>query len=147
MSNRCRRPATSAAMGASAFCPSARNSNPTYLTEDYFKVYGVALKKAKELGMTMCLYDEYGFPSGSAGAIHGDGVRRFANKHPEHTIKRLDKHEQDVTGPAAWSQEIPQGRVMSIVAMDMDSKKRVDLTGMIKDGQVAWHVPEGNGRS
>jgi len=129
--------------GGFGILPFGKGFTPKYLSEDYFKVYGVALKKARELGMTMCIYDEYGFPSGSAGAIHGDGVRRFANKHPEHTIKRLDKLEQDVTGPADWSQEIPQGRVMSIVAMDMDSKRRVDLTGMIKDGQVAWRVPEG----
>ncbi len=55
---------------------------PKYLSEEYFEAYATALKKAEELGMTMCIYDEYGFPSGSAGAIHGDGIRRFADKHP-----------------------------------------------------------------
>jgi len=129
--------------GGFGILPFGNDFKPTYLTEDYFKVYGVALRKAKELGMTMCLYDEYGFPSGSAGAMHGDGVRRFAGKHPQHTIKRLDKHEQDIAGPAAWSQEIPEGRVMSIVAMNMDDKQRVDLTSRTKDGQVAWRVPAG----
>jgi len=129
--------------GGFGILPFGNAFKPTYLSDEYFQVYGVALKTAKELGMTMCLYDEYGFPSGSAGATHGDGVPRFANKHPEHTIKRLDKLEQDVTGPADWSREIPRGRVMSIVAMDMDSKERVDLTSTIKDGQVAWRVPEG----
>ncbi len=130
--------------GGFGILPFGKGFKPTYLTEEYFTMYGVALKKAKELGMTMCIYDEYGFPSGSAGAIHGDGVRRFATKHPEHTIKRLDKHEQDVTGPAAWSTELPPGRVMSMVAMETGNKKRVDLTGMIKGGRVAWRVPEGN---
>ena len=68
---------------------------------------------------------------------------RFANKHPEHTIKRLDKHEQDVTGPDKFSATIPAGRLMSIVAMELESKKRVELTGTVKDGKVAWSVPEG----
>lgn len=129
--------------GGLGILPFGKNFKPTYLTEDYFKVYGVALETAKELGMTMCLYDEYGFPSGSAGAIHGDGVRRFADRHPGHTIKRLDKFEQKVSGPADWSQEIPPGRLMSVVAMNMDSRERVDLSGRVKDGRVAWQVPEG----
>ena len=69
--------------GGFGILPFGKGFTPKYLSEDYFKVYGAALKKARELGMTMCIYDEYGFPSGSAGAIHGDGVGRFANKHPE----------------------------------------------------------------
>ena len=111
--------------GGFGILPFGANFKPKYLTEEYFKIYGAALKKAKELGMTLCIYDEYGFPSGSAGAIHGDGVRRFANKHPEHTIKRLDKHEQNVTGPGTYSAEIPKGRLMSIVAMETEQKKRI----------------------
>jgi hypothetical protein len=129
--------------GGFGILPFGEDFRPEYLTEDYFKVYGAALKKAKELGMTLCIYDEYGFPSGSAGAINGDGVRRFANKYPRHTIKRLDKHEQDATGPDTYSSEIPNGRLMSIVAMETGSKERVDLTGTAKDGKVTWPVPEG----
>jgi hypothetical protein len=30
--------------------------------------------------------------------------------------------------------------------MDMGCKKRVDLTDMVKDGKVSWHVPELNVR-
>jgi len=129
--------------GGFGILPFGKEFKPKYLTENYFKVYGAALKKAKELGMTMCIYDEYGYPSGSAGAIHGDGVPRFANKYPNHTIKRLDKHEQDMVGPGMYSAEIPEGRLMSIVAMEMESKKRVNLTGMAKDGKIAWSVPKG----
>ena len=129
--------------GGFGILPFGGGFKPEYLTEDYFKVYGAALKKAKELGMTMCIYDEYGYPSGSGGAGHGDGVRRFANKYPTHTIKRLDKHEQDVTGPGTYSSEIPNGRLMSIVAVEMGRKSWVDLTAMAKDGKVTWPIPEG----
>lgn len=129
--------------GGFGILPFGKDFKPEYLSEEYFKVYGVALKKARELGMTMCIYDEFGFPSGSAGAIHGDGVPRFANRHPEHTIKRLDKHEQDVTGPGKFSAPLPAGRLMSVVAMEMESKKRLDLTAMARDGSITWTVPEG----
>ena len=130
--------------GGFGILPFGNRFKPKYLTEEYFKVYGAALKKAKELGMTMCIYDEYGFPSGSAGAMHGDGTPRFAQKHPEHTIKRLDKHERDLSGPGNCSVEIPtEGRLMSIVAMEMATKKRVDLADMVKDGKVIWSVPQG----
>jgi putative alpha-1,2-mannosidase len=129
--------------GGFGILPFGKEFKPTYLTEAYFKVYGVALSKARELGMTMCIYDEYGFPSGSAGAINGDGVPRFANQFPNHTVKRLDKHEQDVVGPAMYSAEIPEGRLMSVVAMDMETKTRVDLSDTVKDGKVTWSVPQG----
>ena len=130
--------------GGFGILPFGKDFKPKYLTEEYFKVYGAALKKAKELGMTMCIYDEYGYPSGSGGAIHGDGVPRFANNYPDHTIKRLDKLEEYVTGPGKYSATIGKGRLMSIVAMEMATKKRINLTGMVKDGKVVWTVPEGN---
>ncbi|KAA1259919.1 F5/8 type C domain protein [Rubripirellula obstinata] len=117
---------------------------PEYLSEEYFQVYEAALEKAKELGMTMCLYDEFGFPSGSAGGRHGDGVARFKNKYPNHTIKRLDKTEETVTGPANHTSAVPdQGRLMAIVAMEVSSKKRINLTSRVNDGSLSVNVPEG----
>jgi len=131
--------------GGLTILPYLENFKPTYLSEEYFRVYGVALKKAKELGMTMCIYDEYGYPSGSAGAGNADGVPRFANKYPDYTIKRLDKLEKDIDGPAEYSAQIPQnGKLMSIVAMENASKKRIHLTDMVKDGKLTWSVPQGN---
>ena len=69
--------------------PFGKKFEPEYLSDDYFSLYGRALKKAKELDMQMILYDEYGFPSGSAGAINGDEIPRFKLKFPNQTIKRL----------------------------------------------------------
>ena len=75
--------------GGFGILPFGKNFTPKYLSDEYFEIYGAALREAKKLGMKMCIYDEYGFPSGSAGAIHGDGIKRFAIKHPQDTIKRL----------------------------------------------------------
>lgn len=75
-----------------------KNFKPDYLSEDYFRVYKSALKKAKELGLKMCLYDEFGFPSGGMGANNADEINRFQQKFPDQTIKSLDKIEFDVSG-------------------------------------------------
>lgn len=130
--------------GGFGILPFGPNFKPEYLTEDYFDIYKVALNQAKELGMTMCIYDEYGFPSGSAGAINGDGVPRFANRFPDSTIKRLDKHEWSVSGPDSFSIDLPAGRLMSLVAMRKETKQRIDLRPHAHSNRVEWSAPEGD---
>jgi hypothetical protein len=130
--------------GGLAPLPFGPNFTPKYLSEEYFALYGAAVKKAKELGMFLTIYDEYGFPSGSGGANMGDGIPRFKNKYPDGTLRRLDKHEDDVTGPGAYSKPLPSGTLMSIVAMNTDTKERVDLTGKVSQGSISWSVPKGS---
>ena len=132
--------------GGFGILPFGANFSPKYLEESYFTLYGVALKKAKELGMKLRIYDEYGFPSGSAGASNGDGIPRFMNKFPDATIKRLDKVEQLITGPKSYSRQIPSGTLMSVVAMDTLTKQCVDLTKSVAGGTITWNVPAGNWR-
>lgn len=130
--------------GGFGILPFGKNFNPDYLTEEYFAVYGAALEKARELGMTMSLYDEYGFPSGSAGARNSRDVSLFNEKYPELTIKRLDKHEEAVTGPTAYERAIPAGNIMSIVGMNTVTKERVDITRKGSQGVLRWSVPSGS---
>lgn len=129
--------------GGLAPLPFGEKFTPTYLSDDYFALYAAAVRKAKELGLFLTIYDEYGFPSGSCGASQGDGIPRFKNKYPEATLKRLDKYEEEVTGPAPYAKEIPPGRLMSIVAMNTATKERVDLTGKIAGHSISWSVPQG----
>jgi len=130
--------------GGLAPLPFGPEFTPKYLSEEYFALYGAAVKRAKELGMFLTIYDEYGFPSGSGGANMGDGVPRFKNKHPDGTLRRLDKHEDDVTGPGAYSKPLPSGTLMSIVAMNTITEERVDLTGKVSQGSLSWNIPEGS---
>ena len=132
--------------GGFGILPFGASFTPKYLEESYFNIYAVALKKAKELGMKLCIYDEYGFPSGSAGASNGDGIPRFMNKYPDATIKRLDKIDQMITGPKSFTKQIPAGTLMSIVAMDTLTKQCVDLTNSAAGGSITWNVPAGNWR-
>jgi len=123
-----------------------KNFKPEYLSNDYFKVYGAALAKAKALGLTMCLYDEFGFPSGSGGAFNADGVPRFKNKYPQHTIKRLDKTDTIVIGSSNFRGRIPAGKVMAVVAMETTTKQLIDLTNTATDSIFSWMVPAGEWR-
>jgi hypothetical protein len=130
--------------GGLAPLPFGAKFTPKYLSDDYFDLYGVAVNKARELGMFLTIYDEYGFPSGSGGANMGDGIPRFKNKYPDATLRRLDKHEEDVTGPATYLKPLPAGTLMSLVAMNTGTKERVDLTGKVSGGSVTWSVPAGS---
>ena len=47
-----------------------------FMSPEYLKQYKVAADTAKRLGMKMCLYDEYWFPSGYAGGL-------LAKRYPE----------------------------------------------------------------
>jgi len=99
--------------------PAAEQS--IYLTESYFQKYGVALEKARQLGMKMTLYDEYWYPSSRAGGVLG-------RLYPEYTVQRLDKVERNATGPGVTPLPIPEGHLMGLVAMNNDTRERFDLS-------------------
>ena len=130
--------------GGLAPLPFGAKFTPKYLSEEYFSLYGAAVTKARQLGMFLTIYDEYGFPSGSCGANMGDGIPRFKNKYPDATLRRLDKHEDNVTGPGSYSKQLPPGKLMSVVAMNTGTKERVDLTGKASGGSISWSVPDGS---
>ena len=131
--------------GGLAILPFGPNLTPKYLTEEYFERYKYAVEKAAELGLTLSLYDEYGFPSGSGGAINADGVSRFRNRFPNLTMKRLDKIEEETRGGATYVSPVSKtGQLMAAVAMNADTKERIDLSGNITEETIVWKVPEGN---
>lgn len=129
--------------GGCAILPFGKDFKPEYLSNAYFTCYGKILEEAEKLDAHLSLYDEYGFPSGSMGAINADGIPRFMNKYPEATVKRLDKIEYAVSAGANFRQRVPDGKLMSVVAMDTISGKRLSLKEHIRSGHLTWQVPEG----
>lgn len=107
-----------------------------YLGQEYFALYGAALDTAGKLGLKMCLYDEYWFPSGSAGG-------QFARRFPHLVLKRLDMQAVDVEGPARHGAALPAGTLMAAVAMNLKTLERIDLHGAVSEGKLAWDVPRG----
>lgn len=128
--------------GGCAILPFGGSFRPKYLSDEYFALYKKAIEEAEKAGAQMSLYDEYGFPSGSMGAINGDDTPRFMQKHPEATIKRLDKVEYAVSPGKLFSQPLPDGQLMSVVAMDTITHERISLRDRIQEGKVNWTVPQ-----
>lgn len=129
--------------GGCAILPFGQNFKPEYLSEEYFTLYGQIIRQAEKAGLHMSLYDEYGFPSGSIGAINADGVPRLMNKYPDATVKRLDKIEYAPAAGTTFRQELPAGKLMAAVAMDTLTRQRLSLAPYTKDKRVDWKVPAG----
>lgn len=129
--------------GGCAILPFGKNFKPEYLSDEYFSLYGSIIKEARKLDAHLSLYDEYGFPSGSMGAINADGIPRLMDKYPDATIKRLDKIEYDVSSNTRIQQAVPAGKLMAAVAMDTVSGKRISLKPYIQSDELNWQAPEG----
>ena len=124
--------------GGVAVLPVAE-TRPEYLSEAYFARYGDILKLARELGMEVIFYDDTGFPSGSAGG-------RLAKLFPDDTMKRLDLTEEEAEGPGQYVKALPGGALMGVVAMNVASRQRIDITASVANGEVRWAVPAGTWR-
>ena len=110
---------------------------PKFLSADYLKRFQDVLNTAEELDMEVILYDDNDFPSGMAGGKMGE-------LFPEHTMKRLDKVERKISGPSNFMDEIPEGILLSVVAMNTETLQRKELSEEVENGILKWHVPTGN---
>ncbi|NQU25281.1 MAG: discoidin domain-containing protein [Candidatus Nealsonbacteria bacterium] len=113
-----------------------------FMSPEYLQQYKVAADTAKRLGMKMCLYDEYWFPSGYAGGL-------LAKQYPEALSKRLDRTVFSAKGPGPFEREVklPDGaRLMGVVAVRDADKQRVDVSAQLSQGVFHWDVPEGEWR-
>ncbi len=109
---------------------------PEYMTPEFLAQYKMAIEIADSLGMKMCLYDEFYFPSGSAGG-------NLVKKYPEALSKRLDMETNDVTGPKTFTHVLPAGVFMGAVGMEKESKKRIDLSAFAGIEKLTANLPAG----
>jgi hypothetical protein len=108
----------------------------SFMGPEYLDRYEEAVAKAAALRMRMCLYDEFWFPSGSAGGL-------LTARYPEALSKRLDLTSADVSGPATVRLDAPAGTPMAAVAMNAETLERLDLSGYLRDGRLEWEAPPG----
>ena len=92
-----------------------------FLSDEYFRLYKVALEEAKKQGLEVILYDDYAFPTGTVGG-------QMASQFPQYVAKSLNMAEKDVTGPASVELAIPQGIYMGAVMMNRDTFELVDVS-------------------
>ncbi len=128
--------------GGCAILPFGQSFIPDYLSDEYFQLYAKAIETAKVHGAKMSLYDEYGFPSGSMGAINGSGVTTFKNNHPGMTLRRLDKLEIRTNPGKTFKHKInTDGTIMSVVAMENNTKEIISLKDFMEGNEIVWEVP------
>lgn len=123
--------------GFGGFAPlTLRTAKPDYLTEEYFERYALMLETAESLGLKIIFYDDINFPTGTAGG-------RLAKQFPDSTLKNLRKVEKEIIGPRQVELPVPGRTLMAAVAMESQTKQRIDLAGFIKDAKLTWNMPVG----
>jgi hypothetical protein len=113
-----------------------KETEPKYLTEDYFARYRDILETCRQLDLRVIFYDDVGFPSGSAGG-------RMKAQFPDDMASRLDMSESDVVGPRAWDTALGDGIFMGAVAMHTQTLERRDISRHVTGARLIWQVPAG----
>jgi hypothetical protein len=107
-----------------------------FLSDEYFRLYKVALEEARRLGLEVILYDDYSFPTGTvAGQLY--------SKYPQHVAKSLNMAEKDVTGPAKVELAIPDGIYIGAVRMNRDTFELADVSGSRSGSRLVCQAPKG----
>lgn len=113
-----------------------KGTSPQYLSEGYFDRFQDLLDVAGELEMEVILYDDNDFPSGMAGG-------KLEKEFPESTMKRLDKIEHEISGPALFTDTVKAIKLMAAVAMNTKSLQRIEISRFVKNDIITWQVPAG----
>lgn len=100
-----------------------------------------AVGRLKAEGMALWLYDEKGYPSGTAGGI-------VLRDHPEWAARGLLIADAIVEGGNALSLESPPGRLVLAKAFPVRGGQialdaGVDIATNLSDGKLTWIAPEG----
>lgn len=108
--------------------PAFLSKDPDYVftSEKFFAMYGAALDEASKLGMSVALYDEDGWPSGSAGGL-------VVKNNPEYGTRRLDKWEVDGDAGSTVKLPVPEGDYMGAVMMNNETKEVIDISDEVKE--------------
>lgn len=108
--------------------------------EARWEAFASGVAKAKAAGMALWLYDEHGYPSGTAGGI-------TLRDHPEWEARGLLIAEETTSG-AAIELPVPPGELRlaaayPVTATGLDLDHPVDLRPAIRDGKAVWTPPAG----
>ena len=99
------------------------------------------VNEAKRIGMSLWLYDECGYPSGSAGGI-------TLRDHPEYEARGLNVVDAPVVD-GALSLDLPPGDLFRAVAVPVKDgvaspEGAVDIAASVQGNTLAWDAPEGD---
>ncbi|MEO8659648.1 MAG: glycosyl hydrolase [Bryobacteraceae bacterium] len=113
------------------------DSGIEYLSDEFFRLYRVAMAEAKRNGMSVVFYDDYEYPTGTVGG-------QLFTKYPQYMAKRLDMVEKDVAGPARVELAVPEGIYVGAVLMNTRTHERIDVSARkTANGRVACEAGAG----
>lgn len=143
--------------GCGALCAESR-THPDFLGPSWWHEMGVLLDACKEWGMKFYLLDDVHFPSGTAnGVAAGTPWQRMMMKETHVDLKGPRKGGRLL----AWPDGMKAMPVAVVAGRKLTSGNRVesfvdlggfavsdltDLTDRVRDGLLAWDVPEGDWR-
>ena len=116
-----------------------------YLVSDrQWEIYRYGMRKADELGLVLWLYDEKGYPSGTAGGI-------VTRSHPEYVALGLASYTVTVHGPADVRYDLPvscRRFVWAGALADPECATRDsvwDVSELVDEqGTLRWKAPAGD---
>jgi hypothetical protein len=87
-----------------------------YLSEEWWEAVGSALRSARENGFTLCMVDEFEWPSGEARDywMPGQNKSRVVAANPDFRMRRLRPVEHTVRGPARAEIDLPEGATLVV---------------------------------
>ena len=111
-----------------------------YLSDEWFDKVKYACRIAKEVGLHVCLYDEFLWPSGHAG-----GQVLYTN--PEFGAKCLTQTKKHASGPQKIVIDSISNPIAIIAGKSNDSiieeSSLTDITRFYENSKLSWDVPEG----
>ncbi|HOC69378.1 MAG TPA: glycosyl hydrolase [Candidatus Hydrogenedentes bacterium] len=110
-------------------------------SEAKWEAYIRGVKEANRRGMALWLYDECGYPSGSAGGL-------TLRDHPEYEARGLNIVDAHVAG-GSLSLDLPPGSLFRAVAVPVKDgvaspEGAEDITASVQGTTLAWNAPEGD---
>ncbi len=115
----------------------ASSEGVVYQSEEFFRLYRVALEEARKRGMRVILYDEWTYPTGIVAG-------QFYANYPQHIAKSLEMVERNVEGPARVELEVPEKWYAGAVMMNRRTFELVDISGRRVGGKVTAETPAGD---
>lgn len=112
-------------------------------SEENWKAFGEGVRQALDLGMTVWLYDEEGYPSGAAGGLTLEG-------HPEWEAQGVVCVAAETNGEAV-KLDLPAGQVVAaracpLVTQTASLQRSADILSAVSGQQLTWTPPAGKWR-
>jgi glycosyl hydrolase family 106( putative alpha-L-rhamnosidase)/glycosyl hydrolase family 2 len=121
-----------------------------YLSEEWWQAVGAALKVSREVGFSLCMVDEFEWPSGEARDYWMPGINksRVVAANPEFRMQRLRPIEKTVNGPQRVEITLSPGTALVVAGRQQGQRRLAE--GSLQNiafnrgaKSLSWDAPDG----